>query len=111
MIVSDNVSAFTSKEFADFVKQNGITHVKASPCHPSTNRLAKHAVQTFKANMKKFTEGSLENKLSQFLFYYYLTPQTTAGVELLLGSHIKSCLDLHTATNSETQGHTKSLTT
>lgn len=53
MIVSDNGSVFTSKEFADFMKQNDITHVKLSPYHPSTNRLAEHAVQTFKTSMKK----------------------------------------------------------
>ena len=70
MIVSDNGSVFTSKEFADFVMQNGITHVKASPYHPSTNGLAERAVQTFKASIKKYTEGTLENKLSHFLFHY-----------------------------------------
>ena len=53
MIVLDNGSMFISKEFADSVKQNGITHLKASPCHPSTNRLAEHAIQAFKASMKK----------------------------------------------------------
>ena len=44
MIVSDNGSVFTSKQFADFVKQNGITHLKPSPYHPFTNKLAEHAV-------------------------------------------------------------------
>ena len=97
MIVSDNGSVFTNKEFADFVKQNGITHVKALPYHPSINGSAECAAQTFKSSMKKFIEGSLENKLSHFLFHYHLTPQTTTELspaELLLGTHIKSCLDL-----------------
>ena len=97
MIVSDNGSVFTSKEFADFMTYNGITHVKSSPYHPSTNRLAERAVQTFKAGIKKQTEGTLELKLSHFLFHYRLTPQTTTGqspTELLLGRRIKSRLDL-----------------
>ena len=97
MIASDNGSVFTSKEFADFVKHNGIAHAKASPHHPSTNGLAECTVQTFKSSMKKFTEGTLENKLSHFLFHYRLTPQTTTGqspTELLLGRRIKSRLDL-----------------
>ena len=97
MIVSDNGSVFTSKTFADFMSYNGITHVKSSPYHPYTNGLAEQAVQTFKAGIKKQTEGTLESKLSHFLFYYRITPQTTTGqspVELLLGRHLKSHLDL-----------------
>ena len=69
------------------MRQTGITHVKASPYHPSTNGLAERAVQTFKSSMKKLTEGTLETKLSHFLFHYRLTPQTTTGqspAELLL---------------------------
>ena len=76
MIVSGNRSVFTSKEFADFMTYNGITHVKSFPYHPSTNGLAKRAVQTFKAGIKKQTEDTLESKLSHFLFHYHLTPQT-----------------------------------
>ena len=78
MIVSDNGSVFTTKEFANFVKQYNITHVKASPYHLSTNGLAECAIQTFKAS-RKFTEGTPENKLPHFLFHYHLTPRTTAG--------------------------------
>ena len=97
MIVSDNGSVFTSKEFSHFMVYNGITHVKTSLYHPSTNGLAKRAVQIFKAGIKKQAEGTLESKLAHFLFHYRLTPQTTMGQfpsELLLGRCIKSCLDL-----------------
>ena len=97
MIVSDNGSVFTSKEFADFMTNNSITHVKPSPYHPSTNRLAERAVQTFKASIKKHTEGTLESKLSHFLFHYHLTPQTMTGqspAKLLFGRRIKTCWDL-----------------
>ena len=97
MIVSDNGSVFTSKEFSDFMVYNGITHVKSSPYHPSTNGLAERAVQIFKAGIKKQAEGTLESKLAHFLFHYRLTPQTTTGQspsELLLGRRIKSRLDL-----------------
>ena len=97
MIVSDNGSVFTSKEFSDFMIYNGITHVKSSPYHPSTNGLAERAVQIFKAGIKKQAEGTLESKLAHFLFHYRLTPQTTTGEspsELLLGRRIKSRLDL-----------------
>ena len=78
---------------------NDITHVKSSLYHPSTNGLAEQAFQTFKlkAGIKKQSKGTLESKLSYFLFHYHLTPQITTGQspsELLLGRHIKSCLDL-----------------
>ncbi len=61
VIVSDNATTFTSSEFADFLKSNGVRHVR-TPYHPASNGLAKRAVQTFKAGMKKLQEGSLETK-------------------------------------------------
>ena len=97
MIVSDNESVFTNTKFSDFMTYNGNTHVKLSPYHPSTNGLAEWVVQTFKAGIKKQTEGTLELKLSHFLFHYRWTSLTMTGQsppELLLGRHIKFCLDL-----------------
>ncbi|MCG8620894.1 MAG: hypothetical protein MJE68_02680 [Proteobacteria bacterium] len=67
MQVTDNGSIFTSGEFTDFVKRNGIHHVTSSPYHPSSNRLAEHAVQTMKDGLMKLTNGSVETKLSRFL--------------------------------------------
>ncbi len=96
MMVTDNGSQFTSSEFQDFMKRNGIKHVCSSPYHPSTNGLAERAVQSFKENMKRLT-GSVTQRLATFLFWYRLTPHSTTGVapaELLLGRRPRSRLDL-----------------
>ena len=87
MLVTDNGSAFTSQEFTDFLRKNGIRHV-TSATHPATNGLAERAVQTFKAAMKKAPPNtSIETRVSRFLFHYRLTPHSTTGIspaELLL---------------------------
>ena len=52
-IVSDNESNFTSEEFEQFLKMNGVKYVKTAPYHPALNGLAERAVQTFKESIKK----------------------------------------------------------
>ena len=98
-IVSDNATSYTSAEFKEFVAKNGIRHTNSTPYHPTTNRLAERAVQTFKEsmNMKESTQGSLETKLARFLFHYRTTLHTTTGVlpaELLLKRKPRSHLDI-----------------
>uniref|UniRef100_H3AA96 Integrase catalytic domain-containing protein n=1 Tax=Latimeria chalumnae TaxID=7897 RepID=H3AA96_LATCH len=61
MIVSDNGSVFTSEEFKHLMTQNGIQHVNIAPYHPSSNGLAKTAVQTFKVGMKKLSGGTIQS--------------------------------------------------
>ena len=47
-IVSDNGPQFTSSEFGQFCKVNGVKHIRVSPYHPSSNGLVKHFIQAFK---------------------------------------------------------------
>lgn len=76
VLVSDNARAFTSKEFQQFVKCNGISHVTLSPHHPITNGLVERAVQSFKQVMRKST-SPLNITLHNFLFSYHLIPHST----------------------------------
>ena len=96
VIVTDNGTSFTSKEFQMFVTQNGISHLRSAPNHPATNGLAERAVQTFKEGMMKMS-GPLETRLAKFLFHYRITPQTSTGVspaQMLFGRPLRSRLDL-----------------
>ena len=98
VIVSDNGTAFTSEEFTEFVRSNGIKHLTSAPYHPASNGLAERAVQTLKNALKKEPGGiSLETQISRFLFSYCITPHSTTGVapsELLMGRRLRSRLDL-----------------
>ena len=96
VLVSDNGTAFTSTEFGDFMKRNGIHHVRTSPYHPAGNGLAECSVQTFKEAMRK-TSGDIETRFARFLFQYRITPHTTTGTlsaELLQGRRLRTHLDL-----------------
>ena len=88
-LVCDNGSNFCSEAFEDFLTKNGIHHRKTAPYHPSSNGLAERVVQTFKDGMRKMAEeGSLETRVSRFLFKYRITPRSTSGVlpaEMLMG--------------------------
>ena len=95
-IVSDNGSCFTSDQFEQFCRANGIKHVNCSPYHPSSNGLAERAVQTAKAGLKK-TTGNLEGRLCNFLTRYRMTPQSTTGhtpADFVLKTPPRSRLDL-----------------
>ena len=85
-----------SSPVQEFLRASGIKHVCSSPYHPSTNGLAEKGIQAFKKSMKRLPEGSISRKVSQFWFWYRLTPHSTTGVppaELLLGRRLRSELD------------------
>ena len=73
VMVTDNGTCFTSSEFAEFTRRNHIRHFKTAPYHPSSNGLAERAVQTLKKGMKKQITGTIQTRLSRFLFHYRLT--------------------------------------
>ena len=96
-LVTDNGSAFTSKDFQSFIQSNGIQHITSAPYHPSTNGLAERMVQCFKEGLKRIQGGTLQSRISRFLFHYRITPHTVTGLspaELLMGRRPRSKLDL-----------------
>ena len=58
----------TSSDFADFMTQNRIRHIRVAHYHPSSNGLVEQAVQSFKLEMKKQLMSTIQIKLSHFLF-------------------------------------------
>ena len=97
VVVSDNATAFTSSEFSDFLKRNGIRHILTPPYHPASNGLVERSVQTFKEGLKRLKKGSLNTRLMQFLFKYRIPPHSSTGVslaELMYGRKLRSQLDL-----------------
>ena len=56
-LVPDNDSHFISSAFKEFLKANGIHHIKTAP---ASKGLAKRAIQTLKTEVQKFTDGGLE---------------------------------------------------
>ena len=96
-IVTDNGSRFTSEEFATCMLNNGIQHICVAPYHPASNGMAERAVQTFKQGFTKMREGTIETRVSRFLFRYRNTPQSTNRIppaDMLLGRRPRSHLDL-----------------
>ena len=61
VLVSDNGPVFSSTEFQEYMKQNGISYVKTVPYHPASNGLAEHAVKAFKSALKKLNTDSLQS--------------------------------------------------
>jgi hypothetical protein len=98
-LVSDNATTFTSEEFENFMKINGIKHITSAPYHPATNGLAERFVQSFKEALKsaKRDGGTVNHKLANFLLAYRNTAHSTTGVSpamMFMGRRLRSRLDI-----------------
>ena len=96
-VVSDNGPCFVSSEFDNFVRLNGIKHIKTAVYKPSTNGLAENMVKSFKDYLKTNGEGTLQETIDKFLFRYRVTPHTTTGVspaKLMFGRELRTIFDL-----------------
>ena len=95
-VVSDNATGFTSNEFQQFMKRNGIIHITASPYHPASNGLAEQSVRAVKEALRKMLPSDgLKLRLVRLLFRYRNTPQSSTGrtpAELMFGRPLKGHL-------------------
>ena len=94
-VVTDNGPTFTSEMFANFLKKNGIKHIKTPPYHPASNGAAENAVKTFKTKFKLLIKEGMPRKeaLSKYLFHYRSSPHCTTGVspaELQIGQKFRT---------------------
>lgn len=81
LIVTDNGRQFSSKEFDDFLRHNGVKHTLSPPYHPATNGAAENFVGTFKDKVSKIMQGGVkvEVAINQFLFDYRSAPHCTTN--------------------------------
>ena len=99
-LISDNGTQFTSAEFSEFLRSNGVKHIRCSPYHPSSNGAVERLVRTFKQAMKAGSHHdglTPQHRLENFLLAYRTTPHATtseAPCTLFLGRSLRTRLDL-----------------
>lgn len=84
-VVTDNGTNFTSGEFREFLKKNGVKFTLTPPYHPASNGAAERVVQEVKKSLQRQVMASkevisLQHKLDNFLFAYRNTPNTITGL-------------------------------
>ena len=97
-IVSDNAAYFVSDEIRKFYAQNNIELINPAPFNPSSNGLAERAVQTVKSGLKKFTVGSLNTRVSRFLYSYRRSVHSITKIspdQVMFNRKFKSPLDIN----------------
>ena len=98
-IVTDNGSAFTSKEFETFLQRNGIQQIKTAPCHLASNGQVERTIQTFKTTLNKMLneKRTIYQKEQRFLMAYRTTLHSATNctpAELLFGRRLRTALDI-----------------
>ena len=94
-IVSDN-SCFTSSEFEEFLKLNGIACLSTAPYHSQSNGLVERMVKAFKNGIKKSSKGTVDLKIARFFFHYRVMPHSTTGMspsELVFSRQLNTHFD------------------
>ena len=100
-LVSDNGTQYTSNEFTNFTKINGINHLFSAPYNPMSNGQAERFVDTFKRTFRKLKgEGAPSKEIIETLLVTYRTTPNDAlekgksPAEAFLGRKPRTTLDL-----------------
>lgn len=99
VFVSDHGTQFTSWEFKNFLKMNGVVHKMGAPYHPSTNGQAERYVKTIKhkLNALKCGKQNLSAELCNILLIYRKTIHPATGKSpsmIVFNRQIRSRIDL-----------------
>ena len=99
MLCTDNGTTFTSAEFQQFLRNNGIAHRTIDPRHSQGNGLAERAVKEVKLALQRESAkgGPWDLRLSTWLMRQRTTPHSTTLVtpaELMTGRKLRTRLDL-----------------
>jgi transposase InsO family protein len=100
-LIFDNGPQFVSEDFARFMAENGVKHLRTAPYHPASNGAAERLVQTVKQALRSAHQNGtpLEQALASFLLRYRSTPHATTGVPpctMFLSRSLRTQLDLLT---------------
>ena len=79
VIVTDNGRQFESGAFEDFLRKNGVRHLKTTPRHPASNGVIERTVQTFKRLLTKFQCGDIHMRLARVLYSMRTSPSSRNG--------------------------------
>ncbi|KRX87523.1 Uncharacterized protein T4E_11024 [Trichinella pseudospiralis] len=94
--LSDNATAFTSKEFQNFMLSNAIRHITITPYHPAWNGQAEQMVQTIKKALQRIVKGYWNIHLARFLLSQHITLNSKIGLspaELLMHRRARTLWD------------------
>ncbi|XP_063215713.1 uncharacterized protein K02A2.6-like isoform X1 [Bacillus rossius redtenbacheri] len=95
-LVSDNGTAFVSREMEEFLTKNGVVLMRTPPFHPATNGQAERMVQTVKYKLRKMGAGDWHTRVARMLLALRSTPlgeSHKTPAELLMGRPLRTVLD------------------
>lgn len=72
-LLSDNGSSYISEELADYIAEQGMSHVRGAPYHPQTQGKIERWHQTLKNRIlleNYFLPGDLEQQIRRFVEHY-----------------------------------------
>jgi len=72
-LLSDNGASYISEDLADYIKDNGMSHIRGAPYHPQTQGKIERWHQTLKNRIlleNYFLPGDLEKQIAAFIDHY-----------------------------------------